>query len=244
MLDRYGFIYHQYEAKWWYWECIELGRKLCLTSIIIFLWPGSAMQLAVGQLLALFFIVLVSALRWQSFSDVTVLSPTLTYVLALAANDHLSHYPPQYSRCGPYETNADDQLQLVCQITIFLCYFSGVLLKLEVSEAEGDGFANFMVLIVVLPIVFAAFVMVFYAIIPLLVAVITERKLLMGLVMDEDGAIEEERIEEESKEREGDGTNKDENDSGEQEPEDMRSFNKAMRETSAIKRRAATKTVV
>jgi hypothetical protein len=42
--DRYGMIYEQYEERFWYWEVVELIRKLMLTSIIIFFWPESAMQ--------------------------------------------------------------------------------------------------------------------------------------------------------------------------------------------------------
>jgi hypothetical protein len=66
-------IYEQYEEQFWYWEVVELVRKLMLTSIIIFFWPDSAMQLGAGLLMSLFFIVLYSSCRpYDSRGDDTL----------------------------------------------------------------------------------------------------------------------------------------------------------------------------
>jgi len=41
---RYGVIYQRYEPEYYYWELTETLRKLILTSVIIFIHPGSARQ--------------------------------------------------------------------------------------------------------------------------------------------------------------------------------------------------------
>ena len=55
---RYGFIYSQYKPDAWYWEEIELLRKYILTSVIIFVKPGTTAQLATAFVITLCFLVL------------------------------------------------------------------------------------------------------------------------------------------------------------------------------------------
>ena len=52
-----GFLYAGYTKKYWWWEFVELFRKLMLTGIIAFYKPGSPQQLFLAVLLALTFIV-------------------------------------------------------------------------------------------------------------------------------------------------------------------------------------------
>ena len=35
--QRYGFLYAKYEDRAWYWELVEMFRKLLFTSLIMFL---------------------------------------------------------------------------------------------------------------------------------------------------------------------------------------------------------------
>lgn len=64
---KYNFIYASYKPHLYYWELIELQRKLILTGLIMFVKPGTATQLAVAFLIMLFFFVLQS--RACPFSD-------------------------------------------------------------------------------------------------------------------------------------------------------------------------------
>ena len=41
---RYGFLFQSYEERCWWWELVELGRKLLLCSIVIFIEPGAKEQ--------------------------------------------------------------------------------------------------------------------------------------------------------------------------------------------------------
>ena len=49
-----GFLFEHYSPSCWYWEVVELGRKLALTSVLALIAPGSAGQVLVGLLIAFF----------------------------------------------------------------------------------------------------------------------------------------------------------------------------------------------
>ena len=66
-LREVGFLYCDYIAPCWYWESVELGRKLVLTSILTLISPGSAGQVLVGLLIAFFMLVL--NLRLRPYAD-------------------------------------------------------------------------------------------------------------------------------------------------------------------------------
>ena len=55
--EQLGFLYAGYTKKYWWWECVELFRKLMLTGILAFFKPGSPEQLFMAILLAVAFIV-------------------------------------------------------------------------------------------------------------------------------------------------------------------------------------------
>ncbi len=58
-----GFLFAAYKVDCWYWEVVELGRKLALTSILSLIAPGSAGQVVVGMLLAFTMLLLNLQLR-------------------------------------------------------------------------------------------------------------------------------------------------------------------------------------
>ena len=58
-----GFLFRNYHAGAWYWESIELVRKLVLTSILALIAPGSAGQVVVGLLIAFVTLMLNLALK-------------------------------------------------------------------------------------------------------------------------------------------------------------------------------------
>ena len=47
-----GFLIGAYRCNCWYWEVVELARKLALTSSLALIAPGSAGQVVVGLLIA------------------------------------------------------------------------------------------------------------------------------------------------------------------------------------------------
>jgi hypothetical protein len=57
-LKEVGFLFATYSIHCWYWETVELVRKLALTSILALIAPGSAGQVVVGFLLS--FIMLMA----------------------------------------------------------------------------------------------------------------------------------------------------------------------------------------
>ena len=72
-----GFLFAVYTTKCWYWESVELVRKLILTSILALISPGSAGQVVVGTLVAFF--ALLGNLRLRPFSE-----KSLNFVNAVA----------------------------------------------------------------------------------------------------------------------------------------------------------------
>ena len=66
-LKEVGFLFAAYTPTCYYWEIVELGRKLALTSILSLITPGTAGQVVVGLLLA-FFMLLVN-IFFQPYAD-------------------------------------------------------------------------------------------------------------------------------------------------------------------------------
>jgi len=57
-LRKVGFLFVAFKPQHYYWEVVELGRKLALTSVLALIAPGTAGQVVVGLLLALFMLLL------------------------------------------------------------------------------------------------------------------------------------------------------------------------------------------
>ena len=67
VFERYGFIFSTYSGRCFYWEIIEIVRKLFLVGVIIFIAPGTALQIAVA--LAVCFLALVINEKAEPFED-------------------------------------------------------------------------------------------------------------------------------------------------------------------------------
>ena len=52
-IDRLGFLLNAYQVSCWYWEMVELVRKLILTGILVVVYQGTPPHLA-GSLLTVF----------------------------------------------------------------------------------------------------------------------------------------------------------------------------------------------
>jgi predicted outer membrane repeat protein len=62
-----GFLFSAYTTRCWYWESVELLRKLILTSILALISPGSAGQVVVGCLVA--FLALLGNLKLRPYAE-------------------------------------------------------------------------------------------------------------------------------------------------------------------------------
>eukprot|EP00793_Prasinoderma_coloniale_P000001 PRCOL_00005509-RA len=65
-----GQLFASYHTECWYWELVELLRKLVLTGALVFVDAGGSGQIAVGLLVACFF--LVANLALSPFADAAV----------------------------------------------------------------------------------------------------------------------------------------------------------------------------
>jgi hypothetical protein len=83
-----GFLFCAYRVNRWYWEIVELLRKLALTSILSLIAPGSAGQVVVGLLLAFLLLLLNIELRPYAGKMMNLVSITaqtnLFFVLLVA----------------------------------------------------------------------------------------------------------------------------------------------------------------
>jgi hypothetical protein len=59
-MRKYGLLFQKYEPEAWWWEMVELVRKLLLTSCLAFIAPGSLAQIFSGILLSLLALVLLA----------------------------------------------------------------------------------------------------------------------------------------------------------------------------------------
>lgn len=51
-LDRIGFLFTMYEVKFWYFELVEMVRKLLITAVLVFVFPRTPAQLAAGLVIS------------------------------------------------------------------------------------------------------------------------------------------------------------------------------------------------
>jgi len=55
---RYGFVYMSYSKEFWYWDIMEMARKICQTTLVMFVMPGSTFQVAFALVVSYFFVAL------------------------------------------------------------------------------------------------------------------------------------------------------------------------------------------
>jgi len=59
-LARFGVLYAKYEPQCWWWELVELSRKLVLTGAVLFIKPGYVTQIWFTIMLALVFLLIMT----------------------------------------------------------------------------------------------------------------------------------------------------------------------------------------
>ena len=65
IVNRFGFLFVAYRVKFWWWEAMEMFRKLIMTSILVFVMPGGPGQLVLGCMIT--FVFLLLNLIWQPY---------------------------------------------------------------------------------------------------------------------------------------------------------------------------------
>jgi hypothetical protein len=70
LISRFGFLFIAYRVDCWWWEAVEMFRKLLMTSVLVFIKPGTPGQLSVGAMITFFFLLL--GLFWRPFCSSTL----------------------------------------------------------------------------------------------------------------------------------------------------------------------------
>ncbi|CAM9214260.1 unnamed protein product, partial [Hapterophycus canaliculatus] len=66
-----SYLWESYRPERFYYEVIECGRRIMLTSVVVFIFPNDAAQIAITMLIAFFFFAVFEALSpYESESDV------------------------------------------------------------------------------------------------------------------------------------------------------------------------------
>ena len=87
-VDRYQFLIADYKEDFFYWGCLEMLRKVCITGLIIFVSRGSLLQLVVTLLLCICF--LAASAWYQPYQSKTAnvfkvgIESALCFTLCLA----------------------------------------------------------------------------------------------------------------------------------------------------------------
>jgi hypothetical protein len=69
-LTLYGALYSQYQEKYWYWEIIEMLRKVFLCGGLITIAAGTSFQIVVALLVQFFYILLIErVMPYKHFHD-------------------------------------------------------------------------------------------------------------------------------------------------------------------------------
>jgi hypothetical protein len=53
-----AFLFEAYHPRWWWWEMVECARRLLLSGLLVFMYPGSPKQVAMGIFLCTGFMAL------------------------------------------------------------------------------------------------------------------------------------------------------------------------------------------
>jgi hypothetical protein len=90
----YGSLYSQYEPRYWYFEIVQMLRKMVLTGVLVLVVDGSSTQVAFGMLVCFSYLVL-------------------------------------FINLVPFVNDADDRLEQVTTVQLFLVLLVGLILNLD-----------------------------------------------------------------------------------------------------------------
>jgi hypothetical protein len=140
---KFQFLFASYAVHAWYWEAVDMGQKLFLTSIIAFVAPHTAVQVIVACLFAfvlVLFTIQVKPYRERSNNQLVALSQINIF---LCVHTHTGPSVCNVCTCAAAVAAAD----AVCFVC--LCCFACVLLQLcrflftgLLLQTSPDGVTN------------------------------------------------------------------------------------------------------
>ena len=68
-MKTYGSLYQSYRREYWYFEGVEMLKKMILAGGLVLVAPGTAAQVLIGLLIATAFLFLV--LDWHPYDEST-----------------------------------------------------------------------------------------------------------------------------------------------------------------------------
>jgi len=75
--NRLGFIYYRYNERVWWYEIVELSRKLILNSLVALVTPGEDSQIVTGAAICLFYFTMMLTIRpYKTKSDLNLAATT------------------------------------------------------------------------------------------------------------------------------------------------------------------------
>lgn len=96
-LRRFGILYAKYEERCWWYELVEVSRKLVLSGLIIFIAPGTVSQVWFALMASMFFLLLATFFMPYAsqsinlFSTLSQLCTTLTLLTILSVRLELKN---------------------------------------------------------------------------------------------------------------------------------------------------------
>jgi len=135
-IAQYYFIFKDYKSKFFYWEILELVRKVVLTSIIVYIGPGTPSQFIVAMIIA--FAAIVVHLEVNPFQlpvdnrlhSVNLISVLLTVFYGLL---QLANFGEQYSSL------AITSLMIALHVAVILSHVLFFLLILQKKAKKVSG---------------------------------------------------------------------------------------------------------
>lgn len=114
--EKYGFLYNGYKKNYYYWESINMFRKICIIFISVFLkLAGVITQALVVFLVLILFIILNIKLlpfAFKSLNDMELLSFITSMLTIYCGLFYLSDMPEVYNSTDSSVAEADNGLRL------------------------------------------------------------------------------------------------------------------------------------
>jgi len=141
--DRLGFIYISYVPVAFYWELVELLKKFILSSVVIFIKPGTLAQVAFAYIVTLlFFLAQISVIPFGEMDDnfynfISLLSTILTLFCGLVIMGVDATKLAGEQTDDPYENAAISVLLVGCNAGVIMLFFFSMFGKTR-QKKSGD----------------------------------------------------------------------------------------------------------
>ena len=73
LVNRMGFVFMAYRIDMWWWEVLERIYMFCMTTLVVFVYPGSPAQMAAAAMVAFVFLMANTILQPYCTDDLNML---------------------------------------------------------------------------------------------------------------------------------------------------------------------------